>query len=124
VRGRRARLVSVRTSRTRKTLTVLGTVLGVAYLLAGVTIGLWPDYWDEASVAEQALFVGFSIGGGALLLVGLRRFERSPWVAAALVSIGALAGALPFYWSLAVPLAAFVLVVLGFVHARRLATAP
>jgi hypothetical protein len=100
----------------------LGTFLGIAYLLAGVVGFLWPR-WDEAATSDRAVWFVLLAGGGAALLAGLRLLDRSPWVGAALVSVGALAGALALFWSILVPLFAITLVVLSVVSARRVTAA-
>ena len=102
-----------------KALVVLGTVVAVAYLLAGVVVGLWPSVWDDSSTGDQIFWIVFLVGGGLLLLAGLRNSIRSPWPAAILISLGALAGALPTFWTVIAPIAAITLVVLSIVYARR-----
>jgi hypothetical protein len=105
-----------------KLLIALGAVAGTAYLLAGVLGGaFWPSHWEEASRADQVLWLIFLGGGGLLVLAGLRLFARSPWTGAALVSVGAVAGAVPLFWTLAVPLVAIALVALSIKYARRVA---
>jgi di/tricarboxylate transporter len=106
----------------RRALFGLGWFAAAAYVLAGVVGGVW-SRWDEASASDQIVWVVLLVGGGLMLAIGLRRFETSPWVGTALVSVGALAGALVLLWTLLVPLIAIALVVLGVVHARRLAAA-
>jgi di/tricarboxylate transporter len=104
----------------RRALYSLGWFAAAAYVVAGVVGAAWPR-WDEAAASDQIVWVLLLVGGGLMLAIGLRRFERSPWVGAALVSVGALAGALVLFWTLLVPLIAIALVVLSVVHARRLA---
>ena len=105
-----------------KTLLILGALAGTAYLLAGILGGaLWPSHWEEASPADQALWLILLAGGGVLLLGGLWLFQRSPWTGAALISLGAVAGSLVLFWTLAVPIVAIALVVLSVRNARRVA---
>lgn len=59
--------------------------------------------------------------GGLILLGGLRLLSRSPWAGAAVVSAGAVLGALPVVWAIVPLLVALVLVVLGVMYARRAA---
>jgi hypothetical protein len=106
-----------------KTLLILGAPAGTAYLLAGIFGAFWASHWTEASASDQAVWVLFLSGGGALLLAGLRVFRHSPWLGATLVSLGALAGALALFWTLAVPVVAIALVALSVVNARRVAAA-
>lgn len=61
------------------------------------------------------------VGGGVLVLAGLRLLLRSPWAAAVLISVGAVAGSLPVFWTVLLPLVAIALVVLSIVNARRVA---
>jgi hypothetical protein len=105
--------------RREKALVVLGTTLAIVYLLAGIAVGAWPSHWDDSSTVDRVLWLGFLVGGGTALFVGLRSFERSPWLGASLVSMGALAGALAIFWTIAVPVAAIALVVLSVMAARR-----
>jgi hypothetical protein len=107
-----------------KVLVVLGTVVAVVYLLAGVVVGLWPSVWDDTGTGDQIFWIVFLVGAGLLILAGLRMSNRSPWPAAALISVGALAGALPTFWTVIAPIVAIPLVVLSIVYARRKAAAP
>ncbi len=60
------------------------------------------------------------VGGFVLLLTGLFLAGRSSrWVAAAFISIGAVAGAIPLYWTLAIPVAAIMLIVFTVSWAAR-----
>jgi hypothetical protein len=82
-------------------------------------IGLWPSVWDDSSAGDQIFWIVFLVGGSLLLLAGLRISLRSPWLAAVLISVGALAGAVPTFWTVLAPIAALTLVVLSIVYARR-----
>ena len=105
-----------------KGLVVLGFFTAVAYLLVGIIGGLSLSHWDEASTSDQVLWAVLLVGGGILLLAGLRISRRSPWVGFALISVGALAGALPIFWTLIAVVVAVALVVLSFLYARRVAS--
>ncbi len=85
------------------------------YCIAG-TIGVFADF---GSTGNTALWVGFLLGGAALLVVGLWAYRVSPSTSAVLISIGAAAGGLPLFWTLLVPLGAAVLIALAFALARR-----
>jgi hypothetical protein len=61
----------------------------------------------------------FLVSGALLLVAGLRLFSRRPGVGAVLVSIGGLAGAVPLFWTLLLPLVAIALIVLSVRDARR-----
>ena len=103
-----------------KALVLLGFFTAAAYLLVGIIGGLSLSHWDEASTSDQVLWVVFLVGGAILLFVGLRISRRSPWGGFALISAGALAGALPIVWTLIAVVVAIALVVLSFLHARRM----
>lgn len=102
-----------------KWLVVLGTFAAVAYLVIGVVGGVWPSHWDESGAADQIIWIALLVGGGVLLLAGLRISRRSPWVAAALISLGAVAGAVAIFWTIVSLVLAAALVVLSIVYARR-----
>jgi hypothetical protein len=104
-----------------KLLVVLGTFTGIAYLLIGVIGGVWPSHWEDASASDQIIWIVLLLGGGLLLLAGVRISNRSPWPAAALISVGAVLGALPIFWTGLALLVAIALVVLSVLHARRVA---
>ena len=84
----------------------LGTVLGTVFLTAGVAETLshldggWP-FW-----------AGSLLGGGALLLAGVLVRWRSPLVAPALVSAGALLGAHALLRTVVLPALALLVVLL------------
>ena len=102
---------------------VFGGVLGVAYVAAGIVGAIAIDS-DEATAADRVVWIGLLTGGGLLLLAGLWALRNaSAWLAAGLVSVGALAGAIAVLWSVLVPLGAIVLVVLSIVRARRVTAA-
>jgi hypothetical protein len=100
----------------------LGTLLAVCYLLVGIIAGVWPSHWNDSPTSDQVLWIVLLVGGGAVVLIGLRLFERFAWLGAALVSIGALVGALVIFWTVVAPLGAIALVVLSLLCARRGAT--
>ena len=102
----------------------LGTVTGIVYLAAGVLGAWWPGHWDDAPASDQVIWAVLLIGGGVALLAGLRLIERSPWLGAVLVSVGAVAGALVVFWTIIVLAVAVALVVLSVVYARRASAEP
>jgi hypothetical protein len=104
-----------------KMLVVLGTLTGIAYLVIGVVGGLWSSHWEDASASDQIIWIVLLLGGGLLLLAGVRISNRSAWPAAALISVGAVLGALPIFWTGLALLVAIALVVLSVLHARRIA---
>jgi hypothetical protein len=102
-----------------KVLVVLGTFTGIAYLVIGVVGGLWSSHWEDASASDQIIWIVLLLGGGLLLLAGIRISKRSPWPAAGLISVGAVLGALPIFWTVLALLVAIALVVLSIIYARR-----
>ncbi len=105
-----------------KGLVVLGFFTAVAYVLVGIIGAFSISHWDEASASDQILWGSLLVGGGILIFAGLRISRRSPWGGFALISIGALAGALPIFWTLIAVVVAIALVVLSFLYARRVAS--
>ena len=102
-----------------KALFGLGVFTAVAYIIVGIAGGIWPGHWDDTGATDQILWVVFGVGGGLILLGGLRLLPRSPIVGATLVSVGAILGALPVFWTLIPLLLALVLIVLSVMYARR-----
>jgi hypothetical protein len=93
----------------------------IAYLFVGVAGAIWPGHWDEAAASDQILWAVFLIVGGLLVLAGLRLLHDAPGRGAALVSLGAVLGALPIFWALLPILLALTLIVLSVLYARRAA---
>jgi len=100
---------------------ILALVLAGIYALAALG-GLLAEF---DSTRDTVLWVGF-LGGGALLILIGTYFGAvvSPWLSAALVSIGAALGGVPLFWSILIPLAAAVLIAMSFAVARRPAPSP
>jgi hypothetical protein len=98
---------------------VFARVVAIAYVFAGIAGGIWPGHWDDAAASDQILWVVFLVAGGVLILAALWLFTRSPWGGAALISLGAIAGALVVFWTIVALLAALVLIVWSIVEARR-----
>ena len=101
-----------------KLLVVLGTIVAVAYVLIGIIGALLASHWEEASASDRIIWAVLLIGGGILVFLGLRISRRSPWPAAALISVGAIVGALPIFWTIIALVAAIALVVLSILYAR------
>ena len=97
---------------------------GVAYLIVGVAGAIWPGHWDEAAASDQILWAVLLIGGGLLVLGGLRLLHRAPARGGTLLSVGAVVGALPIFWALLPLLLAVALIVLSVLYARRAARSP
>jgi hypothetical protein len=99
-----------------------GLALAVAavWIAAGIVGAIFGVSDDTSDVVIWAVLL---VGGGLAILAGVYAFATSPWPAAVLVAVGAIAGALALVWSILAPLAALVLIALAFVHARRLSGA-
>ena len=93
----------------------LAILLAAAYAIAGV-VGLFADI---DPTRDKVVFVVALLGGAILIVAGLVAVPSSTWVAAVLISIGAVAGAVVLFWSVLAPIAAIALVVLSFLRARR-----
>jgi len=106
-----------------KALVVLGTFVAAAYVVVGIIGGLASSHWTEASTSDQVIWVVLLVGGGILVFLGLRMSRRSPWLGATLISVGAVAGALPIFWTILALVVAVALVVLSIMYARRAAGA-
>lgn len=96
---------------------VLGLVLGIGYIAAGV-IG-WIADVDDGDASDLAFWLILLCGGGAMLLAGMFLARSPAWLSTALVCVGALAGALALFWSVIVPILAIALVVLVVRRTRR-----
>lgn len=96
---------------------VLAAILGVGYIAAGV-VGAALGVTDGEG-GSLAFWLTFLVGGGALVLVGSFALASRGAVSVVVTAIGAAAGALALFWSVIVPVAAAVLVVLIVVDARR-----
>jgi hypothetical protein len=71
-------------------------------------------------VNSQSLGSAMNIAGAVLIAAGLFAFARtSPWVAVALVTLGALVGTLPIFWAVVPSIAMIALIVLIVRDARR-----
>jgi hypothetical protein len=101
-----------------KTLFWLGAFTGVAFILVGIVGGILPQ-WDDAPASDQIVWVVLGVGGGLALLAGLRLLPRAPWTGTALVSLGAIVGALPIFWAVLPLLLTVALIVLSVIYARK-----
>ena len=72
---------------------------------------------DKAN--NQLLGDVMNVVGAVLIVAGLYAFSKSPWVAVALVAVGAVVGSLPILQLFIPPIAAIVLIVLIVRDARR-----
>ena len=106
----------------QKTLFILGGVAVLGYLLATLIGDIRMSEFGT-STTEPVLWRVVLVAGSLLLIAGLWLVQRSPWAGAGLISLGAVAGAVPIFWTVFMPLVALALVVLSVVNARK-ATAP
>jgi hypothetical protein len=81
---------------------------------------LHPLLADWSSQTDRLIFVLLVVGGGSLMLGGLFAFDRSPRASAALIGVGAVAGAIGLFWTIVLPLVAVALAALSVMRARML----
>jgi hypothetical protein len=101
-------------SATRYLVVVLG-VLYVATAIAGPFLFDW-------SPARDALWVAVLVGGAAAMAVGEFALPRGR-PAAVIVSLGALVGGFPLFWTLVVPIAVAAVIACSIALARQPSTA-
>jgi hypothetical protein len=88
--------------------------LAALFVLAALAGVLFLDY----EAARATAWVAVLVGGAVLMLVG-QRVERSPSLAATLVSVGAVVGGFPLVWTIIVPVAVAAVVASSVALARR-----
>lgn len=88
--------------------------LSALFLLAALAGVLFLDY----GAGRAAAWVAVLVGGAALMLVG-QRVERSPALSATLISIGAVGGGFPLFWTIIVPVAVAAVVASSVALARQ-----
>lgn len=101
----------------------LAGLLAAAYLLGAILGAALIDWDDDGGDSDRAFWIVFLLVGALLLVAGLFTGARSRWLAAALLSIGAVIGAIATFWTIIIPIAAIALIVLSVLWARRPATA-
>jgi hypothetical protein len=89
--------------------------LGVLYLLAAVA-GL--AFVDFGSSRDSVFWATLLIVGAVLLLVGQLFLPRGA-LSATIVSVGAVLGGLPLFWTLLVPVAVAAVIACSIALARR-----
>ena len=109
--------------RLQRALSALACVTGILYLVVGIAGGIWPGHWDDTGAAAQILWFVFGIAGGVLVLAGWRLIGRSPKLAATLISLGGVVGALPIFWTIVPLLLAIALIALSVLYVRRTSAA-
>ena len=101
-----------------KALFSLGLFTGVAYIIVGIAGGIWPGHWDDTGATDQIFGSRSGSEEGSSSL-------RSPTASAlalagaTLVSVGAILGALPIFWTLVPLILTLVLIVLSVMYVRR-----
>jgi hypothetical protein len=88
--------------------------LSALFVLAAIAGLLFLDYDATRNVA----WVTALVGGAVLMLVG-QRVERSPALSATLVSIGAVVGGFPLFWTLIIPVAVAAVIASSVALARQ-----
>lgn len=96
----------------------LRVVAWVAALLY-VVVGLLELILADGSLAHRVTFAVVLGLFAALVLVGVRLIDDRPWVGAAVASVGAIAGGLALFWTIAAVLLAIAIVTLSMLTARR-----
>ena len=92
--------------------------LSALYVAAGVA---GPFLFDW-STGRDVAWVSVLIAGAAVMLIGQFAVPRGR-ASAALVTIGALGGGFPLFWTLLVPIAVAAVIACSFALARRTAPA-
>jgi hypothetical protein len=98
---------------------ILGLLLTGIYAIAAI-VGLLADFTSTQTIA-WVVFLG---GGALLIFLGQNLTRFPPMLAAALICVGAVAGAFPLIPFIVPPIAAAALVWLTISLARRPAPAP
>jgi len=89
------------------------------FIAGFVVVGVYEAAFGPAD-AHRGLVAIIFLAGAVLIAAGLFAFRRtSPWVAVALVTVGALGGSSMVWWTLGVPIVAIALIVLMVLGARR-----
>ena len=96
---------------TRRLVYLLAALYVVA-ALAGIAFGA------VETVGDGALWVGFLCGGAAIMTLA-QKFAPPGWTFAALVSVGAILGGLPLFFTIVVPIVAAIVVTCSIALARR-----
>jgi hypothetical protein len=92
-----------------------------AAALLYVAVGLLELLLADGSLAHRIVFAVVLSLFAALVVVGVGVIDTRPWVGAAIASVGALAGGLTLFWTVAAVLLAIGIVVLSILVARRTA---
>jgi len=102
---------SIASPRSTHTLPIYTTVLAWLFAAACVAMAIYVPVFDRANWELMGSIV--YLAAAVLVVAGLFAFSRtSPWLAFALVAVGALAGGIFLVWTLVVPIVALALIVL------------
>ena len=96
-------------------LRVVAWVAALLYIAVGVGELLLAD----GTFAHRLIFAVALGLFAALVVVGVRLIDDRPWIGAAMASVGATAGGLALFWTVAAVLLAIAIVVLSVLVARR-----
>ena len=96
----------------------LRVVAWVAALLF-VAVGLLELILADGSLGHRVTFAVVLSLFAVLVLVGVRLIDDRPWIGAAMASVGAIAGGLALFWTIAALLLAIAIVTLSVLAARR-----
>jgi hypothetical protein len=86
-----------------------------------IGVGLGELLLADGSLGHRVIFALVLGLFAALVLVGVRLIDDGPWIGAAMASVGAIAGGLALFWTVAALLLAIAIVVLSVLAARRAA---
>ena len=96
----------------------LRVVSWVAALLY-VVVGLLELVLADGSLGHRVTFAVVLCLFAVLVLVGVRLIDDRPWIGAGMASVGAIAGGLALFWTIAAVLLAIAIVTLSVLAARR-----
>ena len=96
-------------------LRVLAWVAALLY----VAVGLLELILADGSLGHRVIFAVVLGFFAVLVLVGVRLIPDRPWIGAAMASVGAIAGGLALFWTIAALLLAIAIVTLSVLAARR-----
>jgi tryptophan-rich sensory protein len=97
-------------TRSTPALPIYTTVLAWLFAAACVAMAIWVPVFDKANweLVGSIIYVAAAV----LVVAGVLAFSRtSPWLAVALVTLGALVGGFFLVWTLVVPILALALIV-------------
>ena len=84
-----------------------------------VGIGMLELFFSDDPLGHRALFAGLLTGLALLVVIGVRLIPHRRWVGVAMASVGAVAGGIALFWTIAAIVLAVAIVVLSVLFARR-----